>query len=282
MDEKYSEQILDYINGRLTPAQHQTFENELNKNATLAKEVALYKDLYEVQEVIGDEELKAAIEAAEEDLEEEDFFKKTATELAAELEGQVESKEAVVREIKGRSIWLRPLLSIAANLLLFFAIGTWWSNNNYNNHSLANNHFAETEMSRFVRGNGQVAEDNFAEGLKAMDIKDYGGATEFFENITEDNPAYNEARLYLALSQFKAGDYTNAKNNAKLVANQSQQFAPKAQWLLVNTMLANNETDLKFQALLEKIASDAAHPFYQKKAKNLQRQLASVWRNFVF
>ncbi|GEM_PF-3216353 len=273
MEEKYINQIVAYLNNDLSAQDKTAFDQAMASDEDLVAEVQLYRDLYDVHEVIGDEELAASIQGAN-----DVYFNKAATAVPTDTAGS-EAKEA---PIEGKNVRLKWVLSLAAGFLLLLAVGGWWAGRDYSNEALAANSFTNNQITSFVRSTGDATNDPFAGGLTALNQNNYEDAITFFSAFSEQDASYNEAVLYLALAQFKAGEYANAQSNAQLVIEQSPQFSAKAKWLLVNVLLANGETGNDFQQLLTEMAADEDNPYYQNKAIQLQKKLNVFWRGLTW
>ena len=130
MDEKFNDQILDYLNGHLEDAEKSAFEVEMNQNPILAEEVDLYINLYDVHEVIGEEDLTESIQLTAAELEQGDFFQRIEKELITEQENKakkISTNEPIVKDLPTSKFSRRNLLSLAASILLLMAIGSWWA-----------------------------------------------------------------------------------------------------------------------------------------------------------
>lgn len=266
--EEQDNQIIAYLNNQLSAKDKTAFELVMQKDKTLADEVDLYSDLYEVHEQIGEETLVATIQSVN-----DAYFQKAAIENVAANEQGTST---------GKSSLLKWGLSVAAGFLLLLAVGSWWAHQNYSDESLAVNSFTNKQITSFVRSTNNAINDPFAEGLVALNNQDYTKATAFFSAFRAEATFYKEAQLYLALAQFKARDYKSAQANARIVMQTSSQFVPKAKWLLMNALLANRETEGEFQQLLVELANDVDNPYYQKNAQILQRNLDVFWRKLIF
>ena len=274
MEEKYINQIVAYLNNDLSAQDKTAFDQAMASDEDLVAEVQLYRDLYDVHEVIGDEELAASIQGAN-----DVYFNKAATAVPTDTTGSEEKEEP----IEGKNVRLKWVLSLAAGFLLLLAVGSWWAGRNYSDKALAANSFTNNQITSFVRSTGDATNDPFADGLTALNNNNYEDATTFFSAFSEQDAAYNEALLYLALAQFKAGDYTNAQANARIVIENSPQFLPKAKWLLMNVLLAQKgNEDGEFQRLLGEMVSDDSNPYYQKSAQNLREGLDAFWRGVIW
>lgn len=279
MENNYDDnKILDFINGRMSATEAAAFRTAISADTALAAEVAFYESLNQVHEVIGDEELAATIAQTTAELEQTDFF----ADAEKDLTDTATTSTAKVRQLQphNRSS-LRRVLGLAASVLLLISAGFWWANTNYNNAALAGAQFGNTGVSSFMRGAAST-EDIFAAGMTALQQENYQAAANFFQTIPDSNVAFNEARLYLALSQFKLKHYASAIENAQLVQQRSERFGTKAQWLEINSRLANSDTSAIFQQQLNDLIENGDDPFYQKQARELKDKLESSWRKLVF
>jgi len=130
-----------------------------------------------------------------------------------------------------------------------------------------------------VRGD---AEDAFAQGLLAMKEENFTQATNFFEGITPTSEQYTEAQLYLSYIAYQQKNYAAAIDKATIVRSSDDLVQrQKAEWLQIQAMLANRQTDQNFQNLLVKIATENRHLF-QKEAIQLQKDMNSIWRKIIF
>lgn len=171
-------------------------------------------------------------------------------------------------------------------LLVLLAIGFFFANQQFSNSALANLRPDKLglDASDIARNVGDDITDPFAQGTEAIKNKDFKKAVSFFENVTKDSPTYTQACLLLAYAQFELKNYASAIAHTKIVSNQSSNrlSIQKAEWLQLQAMLANDETDSPaFDALLDKIAQDDKH-LVQKEAGNLKQSMNSFWRGLVF
>jgi len=171
-------------------------------------------------------------------------------------------------------------------VLIVIGIGLFFANNQFSNTALANLRPDKLglDASEVVRNVGDDITDPFAQGAAAIKNKDYKKAISFFETVTKDNPTYTQACLLLAYAQFELKNYAVAIANTNIVIKQSANSLSiqKAEWLKLQAMLANDETDTPaFDALLDKIAQNEKH-LVQKEAGALKQSMNSFWRGLVF
>ena len=280
MEKDYHYQnIEDYVNGKLKGNSKKVFEAQLAADQELAREVAFYQDLSDVSEVVGDESLETLISGIDSELAAEDFFQEKDAMIKT-----IESKTKTSDNKKGKRpvIKLRKLMSLAASILVLVTAGTlWWSNSNYSNESLASNYFNQQTILSISRTSGENT-DIFGEGLKAIKSENYSEAIRFFSNISKQEEAYGEARLYLAIAQFKTQDYQYAISNAEIVAQSSSRFREKARWLQINAMLGSGQTSREFENLLTDMATNSPDNYYRNEASRLKKDLDRFWRKIVF
>lgn len=284
MEDKFSTyKIEEYVNGKLDEQEKISFELLMAKDKELAKEVALYKSIANVSEVKGDEELDTLISGIGKELEEEDFF-------IPEGKRQDSQSETVKSEINKPTdseaeilpFRLITLISIAASFLVLCLVGGgWWAKANYSDRALTQQNFDQATINTMIRGEGTKT-NILSSGLEALANKNYKEAIPLFESISESEDLYPNARLYLALAQFKIEAYSDAAVNAKTVANLKTRFQEKARWLQINSMLAGGQTNEEFEALLDDLANNSSDDYYKTKAQQLKKEYHSIWRSWVF
>lgn len=270
MEKEYNySEIEKYAKNEMTEKELQSFQEALKTDEELLAEVDFYKQIAEVAS------LKGLFEEAEE-------------ELHQESEKVTQKKDNVVSirpEAKVRRLGIRKILSYAASVgLLVVAFGAFFANNNYSNSALAS--LEDTKLGLSTdSGNRSGAGENkdvFSLGLKALADKDLTGGAAFFESVPNSSEEYTEARLYLAYINHQQQNFTAATNNAKIVASTGNLVQKqKAQWLQIQSMLAAEVTNDSFKILLNEVATENKHLF-QKEAIQLQQDINSIWRKFVF
>lgn len=285
MDDK----IVAYVNGKLSAEELAVFEELLGKDEELAKEVTFYKDIAEVSEVRGEENLDSMIKGIEAELDAEGFFKAEAPEKFDEEEKNASKKSVSVtsasdnKDVRIRSFRFMTVFSIAASfLVLCMFYGGWWANTNYSNQAIALRHIDQQTVQSMVRGSNKNQTNVLFQGLEALENQDYPASIRHFEAIPTEEELYHQARLYLALAQFKSDAYLEAVVNAQIAAMPRTRFQEKARWLQINALLAAGQTDNDFQALLNDMIANSDDNYYQTKAQQLKQDLESGWRSLVF
>jgi|GEM_PF-2445945 len=174
----------------------------------------------------------------------------------------------------------------AVGLVLIVAGSLWWGNVNYSNLSLA-----ELGMDRLnlkegidnLRNTEWVQTDPFVQGLEAVEAGRWPDAADFFSGITDTSTLFIQAQLYLAYTRLEQGQYAKVQASAEIVDQQSldTRQRQKAQWMMVQAMVALGGKDETLDLLLDKISIDQSHMF-QREALSLKRKFNSRWRRLVW
>lgn len=118
-----------------------------------------------------------------------------------------------------------------------------------------------------------VAENALAGAATYFKNGDYGKAAEIYQAF----PNNNQALYALGHTYYKGEKYQQAVNTfKKLVAKNSLEYQEQAEWYLLLSYLAVDQTGADFQTLLDKIIADGG--FYNKKAQAIKDDVGSIWR----
>lgn len=185
-----------------------------------------------------------------------------------------------------RRIGFRRVLAYAASVSILALIGlSWFANNNFSDEQLADNNtrgLISLDDGIFKGGEG-TTKDPFEEGLNNLSQEEYAKAATFFEAIPTQNETYVQARLFLAFSQYHTKAYAAAIQNANIVIEKSLDTKDKhkAEWLIIQSQLAQGTRDAAFYTQLKAIVDNPTHT-YRKQAVQLQMDLNNFWRKLVF
>ncbi len=231
-----------YLQDRMGEAERRAFEAELSGNEPLRQEVDAYQKIYS-----GFNALK------------ENAFSGQVAQWITEAKAQDQSNIVPIK--KGaivRTMWRR--LAVAASVVLLLGIAAaWWVSQQYSDEKLV----AEAYISPKASGTmgGQETQASLLE-------KQFETAHQFFKNA-----AYADAtrEFGLVVNQLEA--------NPALFDQLTHQFyLDNAKWTgLLAQFAAGQISDEAFSEKLAAFANDPASD-YAEKAKDLKRDLGSVWR----
>jgi tetratricopeptide (TPR) repeat protein len=168
-------------------------------------------------------------------------------------------------------------LVIIASIAVLIGLGTFlWMTPQYTNEAILASHYQIDET--FLSGdrgqdNSKVLADPFAGAAQYYKDGEYGKAVEIYQAF----PKHNKALYALGHTQYKSQKYDQAiLAFKKLVAKNSIEYNEKAEWYLLLSYLAANQTGDEFQHLLDKIIIDGG--IYSTKAQNVKDEMNSFWR----
>ncbi|MFK7908482.1 MAG: tol-pal system YbgF family protein [Chitinophagales bacterium] len=257
------EKIENYLNGTLTGADLEAFEEQLQSDAELLEEVKLMQNLDTVLSDEVDLVFQQMVET------EAGLF---LDELGSEEVEQPNFADSPVPKIGG---WNRKWAIAASFLLLMVSMVLLWqvqSNDPISNDALFANHFDTYRLNKNVRGGGDSPTE-FQKGIEYYNANEFGAATQVFEALTAQEPndlslafclgnAYlnqEPPQLDLAQSQFE-----------KIISDGGSIHVPKAQWYMA--LVAVKKGDLEQAKTLLKQVEQSGDKFGQK-AKELLKEL---------
>ncbi|MEL6922859.1 MAG: hypothetical protein AAFO94_02350 [Bacteroidota bacterium] len=244
--------IEHHLRGQLSEAETNQLLNAANEDPSLGEELDFYESVSKVVR------LKVHLAEAQTELRTEGFFQKKQHEL----------------NNSGPASGLRwwPRFAAAASILLLLALGTfWYATNNYSNQALV-----DVPTQRYLSQNTTRAAttitvpDYFKKTSDLLESESYASAIQVLKEVINVTPS-DEAKLLLAFAHFKNADYAEAAElSGALAESDDLIIAQKAQWLSVQSGLANGQTDAVFHEALADIAAEHNHLF-QQRAQNLQQ-----------
>lgn len=255
-----------YFRGALDAETAEKLKAELAQDEGLREEFEWYRDMTKAIEWHG-------------------VLKEAESERQLELNGQTKGKSGTLP----RSIQIvsnRWWAYAAVGLLLILAGSAWWGNVNYSNHSLAElgmDRLNLKEGKDYLRNTELAKTDPFVLGLEAIEAAKWLDAIDFFSSIADTSKLFIQAQLYLAYSQLEEGQYAKVQSSAQIVDQQSldTRQRQKAQWMMVQVMVAQTGETNTVNLLLDRISKDQSHMF-QQEALSLKRKLRSPWRKLVW
>jgi len=265
------EQIVKYIKSELSPAEMQSFEEELSKNKTLQQEVALYKDV----DVTLSNEFKYKKEDTALQATLSQLSKKYATEYAASnfeikttglnTSDELYTEEAIDQTKPSITRRLFPLAALAAAAaLLLFLFNPFTQQ--MSPVQLADQHFAPYTLETFM-GNGD-SNEILKKGKKYYNGEAYNLAIENFNKYLAINS--NDAEVLLAKG---SAELKLNKTEAAIQTFQLIQGKASAKWYLSLAYLKNGETKNAIP-LLESLSEGKENLSYTKRAKEILANLS--------
>ena len=264
-----------YLADQLPASEKSAFELAMNQNAALKKEVQIHRLERRATRTLLKNNFREKIK------------KNRAASTISWDSITDESSAAAPKEVK--VFKMRPLkriLSMAAAGLVFILAGSiWWSNTQFSNERLAEEGYYQA-ASAGNKSRGNEADPIFQGGLQAYFVnKDYVQAIQQFSAIPITDGNYLAAQYYLGHSQLQAEQFSAAiaAFEKVLQAPIIPPFMTKEEvtWNQLMAYMGIGDTGTVFQQKLNNLITSGQPPF-QQKAKNLQAQLGSFWRNFVF
>ncbi len=243
------ESIEKYLKGELDEFEKLAFEDKLQQDTNLQKELKLHKAMMQgVREFFGEKLL-------------EDF---------AAWDKEVPSKQS-----QAKQIFLRPLLAVAAVILLLVVmyVGLNYSKS-IDNQALFANYYQTypNYASNTVRGENE----NIKVSQKAFQLyseRKYKEAIKIFEQLkAENNEAYYEINFYWALCYLELDEIEQAENKlaVHVLKSNPHDYTNPARWYLALTYLKMNQIEQCKTQLSYLISNNTD---YTQKAKKLLLQL---------
>ncbi len=272
-NDEYNEKILQYLTGRLDPAEMEAFKKQIESDADLQQKVQEMAVEQKVVQALIKEEYREKLKQwmpSVSELADENIQDKPSSEAD-------QADKAKVVPIKRKLLFK---LSIAAGFLLLIGAGSYfWASANYSNSALVTHYYISPDQDILsgVKSGDPTIEQRYQEAKLAYRNNDFKKAVNIFQSL----PQTDERALYfLAHSQYKLNDHTDAANTFKKVRTLNGRFQEKAAYYQLLSHLAESETGDEFQSLLTSITTDKNHSF-NAEALNIQKSLNSFWRIWV-
>lgn len=288
------EKIEKYISNKLSESEQALFEQEVQTDSELKKEVDSYKKVhnelaYKFKYKQEDNEFQALIE----DLGYQYFSKKSAaTNLGSESEIEIlvgnkeqsESEQQIYensKPAKTKRLFIIGAFAAAATVL-FFLFNPF--KNQLSSAQLAEQHFMPYELQTIMNSgnNNGVTPDSGLEGSdliknteskellkkgkKYYNEKDYALAKQYFNQYLSVNPNDIDVQLAKGSSEFKLG-----QTNAAIQTFKEMKDSNDALWYLALAYLKNKEAE-KAKPLLKSL-SNKDDKKYTKEAKEILKAL---------
>lgn len=253
------DKIKAYVEGTLSTAEKQQFEDELRTNEDLQLDVNFY---HLEQDMIN--------------VEIEDDIRVKAKQWQLEASETPVSSTSIIKRLR------RPL-SVAASLLAVVStIGLFFANSNYSDQSIATKAYKTPELSSISR-DVDSGTTIFEKGSNTYDAAQYQVALEIFQEIPQSSPSYYQAQFNIAHCYNQLDQTTEAIQSFQLVIDgtKDKQLKQFAEWYLALTYLDSEGESSNFKAQLSKILANPNHRKLQD-AQDLKASLDSFWRWVVW
>lgn len=245
MDEKLFETMENYINGRMTAEEQQSFERELSSNPELREEVEMHRRLVNSIETESVRQMLEQIHT-------ENFAR----------------EETPVVSMRSRSRYFP--LAIAASLALLILAGWWvFSLQSSQPEALYAAYFSPAEGLPTTLGYADNAQ--FTEGMISYKLGEYAEALDYWQPLLSNDPANDTLNYYGGLA-YLAGEQPEKAITLldKVAANENSGYNTDARWYLALAYLKNEQTT-EAQALLQVLAEEDSS--YRNESREILEKL---------
>lgn len=239
--ENFQDSIQDYIKGRLTGTDKQTFESQITDDADLAHQIRLFKDL----ETVGQH--RALFD-----------LRQTIQEVIA---------ETPIQPDRGSTRWdIWSLAILAIGVLVGY---WWWSSGAVQRQAqdVAKQVIVEAYDNIFNFEN--TDNSDLAQAVRAYLRKNYVEALPLFEKHVKNNPDDTDAQFYQGLCLVLTQKYEAAIQPLQQVVNYNSRLAMDARWYLALCYLHLGNVE-EAKPLLTAIPSDS---LFGEKAQEVLKKL---------
>ena len=269
--------IEQYLAGQLEAEAAARFEAQLERDEALRADTGQYKRLFDGFAALRSQAYSDKITGWEAEAQ----LVENGTEFAPVLEGlaalrseqlrgkiagweaahQIEApaeKSAIVKTL--RPVFVRRL-AVAASILLLVAVGlSWYATRNYSPEQLVESYYRMPNIGNTMGGEQTLRsrlESRFADAHRLMEQKSYPEALIAF------------------------GEVLTLSRSAGLDEIRMRYYSDQVSWNRVLILLAQKAPEAEVRAALDKVVEDPQNE-YREKAVELQKQLGSPWRLFVW
>ncbi len=237
---------------------------------TAERDIALI-EAYLAGGLSADERIKLEKRKAE-DAEFAELFNQHAWTMDGFEGMQLEAVESELRRIrvKPRNRWLRPLIAVAASILLFFSLRTLFFSSGPSVSELADASY-EAPVSLVERNGEGPLPAPLRQAFIAYSNREWANAAGQFE-ASANGPEANTANYYRAHCYYQLSRFEDAGNLFSDLL-EDPRYGQQAQWFSAICLLKRDLAKAAEEQLGE-IASNPGH-FYRGKARALLEKLAS-------
>lgn len=246
----FYDKIEDFVAGRLSAEQEQTFKAKMEAEPEFLQEVEAHQDAHDVVGMYAKIRMKEKVKS---------LHQKSKT-----TSGVFQKKNYLVA---------------ASISILMIMSGFWFAGTNFSNQALVADNFQLPTFSQRNIGNNNA--DEISKQVKdAYTNKDYEQAISLLSSIPQ-SLAYNKAQYHLGNLYLQEKHSLNAIAVFQdLIESGDTRYLEDAQWLLVIAHLQNDDVELA-KLSLEQILQTPGHSLYNR-ALEMKKKLNSFWREIVF
>lgn len=267
MTEGDDPKIERFLQGKMSDTEKQAFQEDMGSDAALADEVSFRSDL---AKAIRRKKLISQVHA---EFKADDFFKKEETKTAKTVPLRASNNKFLLR-------------MAAAVVLLILAGSFWYANTSYSNAQLAQIPFDNIRalgLTEGNRGGDPVELTRLKEATVELDQGNFAASLGQLSSVPDSDPNYAVSQLYRGYALFQMQDYDEAIPILRgIIAGETDNIVKqKAEWVLLNCLLEQNDLAVEFSRLLNEILANKGHQFY-RQSLTLKEKLDSGWRILVF
>ena len=234
-----------YITGKLEDTELWEFKTKIEKDASLAREVKLRKEIYDT------------------------ISNGKKMELLKTLSTISTKKQTRLFRI---NIHSRQVQAFAAPVIVLIIIGSGLlsnsiQNSNNSNFDMYTEYFIDEGSILSTRSNVETSNSIVESGVILYSNENYEEAISLFNS----NPENVTARLYCGFSYMKIENFDEAEKQFKYIINHNDNiFIDQAEWNLGLSYLASNKTKQAVEIFTKISTEDGA---YSKQAANISKEL---------
>lgn len=243
MDKKLFETMENYVNGRMSIEEQQSFERGMSENPELREEVALYRKMV------------SSIET------------ESVRQMLEQIHAEQFNQETPVVPMRSRSHYFP--LAIAASVALLILAGWWvFSWQSSQPEALYATYFSPDEGLPTTLGYAENAQ--FAEGMISYKLGEYAEALDYWQPLLTADPANDTLNYYSGLA-FLANDQPEQAVSylGRVVENETSAFTSDANWYLALSYLKQGK-ETEAQPLLQELAAGDS-PYQQQSREILDK-----------
>lgn len=244
----YTEFIERYIQGEMSPEEHNWFEKEIEGNLSLKDEINLRK---QVESVLSDKEMIN--------------LKMQLDQIHQEIYEVTEKSKGAIRKIYRR-------VYVTASALAIFAIAftVYMANRNFSNDKLVEMYYQPAQTTMNFRS-ADPSKDVLTAAMEHYNSKEYTEAIKLFEQVLQKDQSQLGVNLYSGISHMEIEQYEEAnKKFQNILDNKPNPFVESASWYLGMCYIMTNEREKaaeQFEMLSE------ATGYYKEGAKKILKRI---------